>query len=146
MPHMRSRIREKVRAVLVAASTAAGSRVYKAKRRSWVSKELPGIAVYTDAETSETSAKDRLQTRTVDLVLDVAAYETDDIEDELDEMVSEVEVAMAADLTLAGLAWDLRLVSTDSDASTDGERPVGVRRIRFSVIYQTAEGAPSAVG
>ena len=144
MAHMRKQIRDAVVSRLTNLPTAA-ARVFGAKRWNWQGGELPGIAVYTDSETAQRRSADGDQERRVDLIIDCAASASDELEDALDQMCAEVEAAMATDSTFGGLAWDSTYAGMTTDASTDGEKPVGIKRLRYSVTYETAEGAPEAV-
>jgi hypothetical protein len=139
MPHVRKQIRDAVAAALADLPTT-GDRVFSSKRYNWRGDELPGLAIYTDSEQVERLNMQRGQRRTVSLVIDLAESAND--EDTLDAMASEVETALAADVTFGGPAKDSSLAGTDTDTSTDGEKPVGIKRLRYTVTYHTHHGQP----
>lgn len=141
MPHVRKQIRDAVAAALVDLPTTE-DRVFTSKRYNWRGDELPGLAIYTDAETVERLNMQRGQRRTVSLIIDLAESANDVGEDTLDAMASEVETALAADVTFGGLVKDSSLAGTDTDFSTDGEKPVGIKKLRYSVTYHTHHGQP----
>lgn len=142
MPHIRQQIRYAVGTALAAVTATTGN-VYPAKRYGWQADQLPGLAIYTDSAQVEYLHRDREQQHTLNLVIEIAASATDTVEDDLDDIAAAVEVAMEEDPTLGGLAWDCMLASVTSDASTDGERPVGITRLAYTVTYATLASEPS---
>lgn len=141
MAHMRQRIRYAVAAAL-ATVTATASRVYPAKRYGWQFDQLPGLAIYTDSAQVEYLHRDREQQHTLNLVVEVAASATDTVEDDIDDICVAVEKVMAADTTFGGLAWNCMLESVSTTDSTDGERPVSITRLAYSVSYATPAATP----
>lgn len=142
MPHIRQQIRYAVAAALATVPTIAG-RVYPAKRYGWQPDQLPGVAIYTDSAQVEYLHRDREQQHTLSLVIEVAASATDTVEDDLDDIAAAVVVAMSSDPSFGGLAWDCMLASVSADVSTDGERPVGITRLTYTVTYATQASEPS---
>ncbi len=55
--------------------------------------------------------------------------------DELDDLCDQVERTLLADITLGGVAVDVRLVRTDMDFDERGERVLGAARITFNVSF-----------
>ena len=66
------------------------------------------------------------------------------LDDTLDQIGKEIEVAMAGDIDLNSLADDSYLSSVETSYSAEGETPVGIIRYNYSVIYSNAENAPDA--
>lgn len=141
MTHARKQIRDAV-AGRLAGLPITGARVYPAKRYSWQAEEMPGLAVYSDADTVDYRSRDREQTVSLTLVVEIAIAAADTVEDDLDEACLQVETALAADPTLDGLVWDLRRSAMNTDTAMDGETPVGIRRLSYAIEYTTPEAAP----
>lgn len=147
--HPRQQIREAVKAALVAASTAAGSRVYESRGIPWGMGELPAISVYSLNEQvdegSRTTAPrelDRTVNVAVDLVVSVPAQGA--VDDVLDALALQVENAMHADRTLGGVASDLMLISTEMGTVEGGQRPIAAAQLVYAVQYFTLAPEPSA--
>lgn len=143
--HLRQQIREAVATAvtgLTSGATVSDSRVYHVE-----SAGLPALLVYAEAETVEYttfSQGSRRQNRTIDMVIEAIAQATSDLEDTLDTLAKEVEVAIAGDVTLGGLAKDMRLQSTEIELEGQGEKPTGRARMIFAVDYSPLENDPTA--
>lgn len=136
--HPRHRIRHRVVDLLVAAATAAGSRVVASRRSPWRKPQLPAIAVYCLEEEVDISIIDpRELERRVDLVIEAAAIADSDLDDALDALCLQVEAAMILDRKLAGTAVDSYLKSTRLELSDDGEREIGAALLTYQVTYRT---------
>jgi hypothetical protein len=105
---------------------------------------LPGLCIYTNAESVEvaTIGVTRTVTRDLELIVEGYASASSDLEDTLDLIGKEVETAMAGDIGLNSLAVDSYLSAVEISLSGEGEKPVGVIRHTFLVIYRNAENAP----
>jgi hypothetical protein len=140
MAHERTEIREAVVAQLIAASTAAGSRVYETRLAPIRTAELPAISVYVDSETvrpdSMSSAPRELK-RTAELAIEAWARADADVDDVLDALALEIETAMDSDVNLDETAFNSVLSSTEVKISMDGDRPMGVVRLVYAVVYHT---------
>ena len=60
----------------------------------------------------------------------------------IDTISKEVEVAIAADRTLDGLAKDTYLESTEIEFNAEGEKPLGYVSLTFLTNYYVKEKAP----
>jgi hypothetical protein len=137
MPHPRQLIREAVCAQLVAADTAAESRVFETRIIPIRQPELPAIAVYTLEESVEESGSaPRELKRVLQLMVEGAATGAD-IDDTLDDLALEIERAMHSDETFGGTASDALMASTDVEILEQGQKLIGVVRIVYQVTYYT---------
>lgn len=142
MPHQRQLIREAVKDALVAANTAAGSRVYKTRKVPHRLPELPAISVYTleesvDPESATTAP--RYLTRRMQLMIE-AVMECDpdeNIDDALDDMALEIERAMHADDSLDGTCMDSIPAGTEIEVAIQGQREIGLLQLTYTVTYET---------
>jgi hypothetical protein len=131
-------IREAVKAKLIAAATVAGSRVYENRMLPWRVAELPAIALYTDEESSQhnDSAPRELE-RTLSLAIEAGASANDNVDDTLDAFAQQIERAMHADETFSGVCEDSWLAATELVISVDGNRPIAMLRMIYTVRYYT---------
>jgi hypothetical protein len=77
-----------------------------------------------------------------DLSLSVDAYVrvTDTFDDDVDAIAVQIEEVIAADYTLNGLAKNTVLSSSEIEFDGEGERPVGVARLTYTIRYVTTIG------
>ena len=140
--HLRRRIRERAASTLGSLSTT-GSRVYQSRVYPMESASLPGLCIYTQSEdvSIDTMGSPRTVSRELDLI--VEGYATgSNLDDTLDEIGKQVETALAGDIGLNNLATDSFLSAVEINYSGDGEKPTGVIKHTYSVIYRNAENAP----
>ena len=143
MAHVRQQIRERAASTL-GSLTTTGSRVYESRVYPLGSNNLPGLLIYTKSEDSmpETMGTSRLIMRNLSLVVEGYVKQVSDFDDNVDLICSEVETAMAGDITLNGLAKDSFLESTEINYDAEGDQPVGVCAMTYSVKYANAEADP----
>ena len=141
--HLRRQIRERAATTLTGLSST-GSNVFQSRFYPMESAGLPGLCIYTKDETAEISVMGATRTvqRDLDLVVEGYAKTATNLDDTLDQIGKEIEVAMAGDIDLNSLADDSYLSSVETSYSAEGETPVGIIRYNYSVIYSNAENAP----
>lgn len=131
MSHIRTELRNAVATTLTGLATT-GSRVYKSRIYPIESNKLPCLAIYVKSESIEQSTIGaQKKQRNIELVIECAASANSDLDATLDNICDQVEVAMANNKTLNGLALDVLLQSTEMDLNGDGEKPVGIARITY---------------
>lgn len=140
--HLRRQIREAA-ATSLAGLTTTGSRVYQMRIYPLQDGELPGLLVFTKDEAAErvTFPRPSIFERSVELVVEGYAKANSDLEDTLDAIAKEVEVAIATDPGFAGLAKSTTYRSTEVEL-VDAESPVGMVRIVFDCVYMAREDSP----
>lgn len=143
MAHVRKSIRDNIVATLTGLSTT-GARVYPTRVYPIADALLPGIAIYTRSEEvlNSTITIGRNLVRTLTVAVEIYAKGVTGLDDTVDAIASEIEVALAADVTRGGLAKDTRVLSFESDFSGDPDQPVGTGTITVEIDYVTIEGAP----
>ena len=82
--------------------------------------------------------------RDLTLIIEGYASASSNIDDTMDAIGKEVEVAMSGDITLNNLAQDSYLTSVEITLSGDGSTGIGKITQSYTVVYQTAENAPDA--
>lgn len=142
--HLRRQIREAVASAL-GNLTTSGARVYESRTHEMQDANLPGLRIYTNNEevgVEETIGPSRSVGRDLELVVEACSKKTTGLDDELDAMIQEVEVALAANQGLGVGAKSVELQRIEIDMVGEAEKEVGVARMTFQVRYITAIGTP----
>jgi hypothetical protein len=137
MPHSRTIIRHAVATLLRNASTAVGERVYTTRVDPYRRPELPALAVYTLDEASEVvegSAPRELK-RTLQLAVEAEVAMSRNVDDVLDDLALQIELALHQDETWGGVAEDSHLDSTEIQVLGEQDKQVGVVRMVYQVTY-----------
>lgn len=149
--HLRQQIREAF-AAQVTGLVTSGARVFQSRLRNIAAEDLPGLRIYTENETIDDNAgttyqsNPDLQHRTITLRCEALAKANANLDDTLDLMCKEVEIAIAANPTLGGLAkvqcW---LLSTSIDFDGSIEQPVGRAVMTWKIVTLTMSNRPDVV-
>ena len=144
MAHLRQSIRERVAADVTSLVTT-GANVFQSRIFPVEDSKLPCLLVYTTSEDSEVTemASPRPMTRILNVVVQgvVGAAQPDDT---LDLISKEVEVALAADVSINSLANNSFLSSTEIDFNADGAKPIGTVVLNYSVEYRNLDNNPES--
>jgi len=140
--HLRRQIREAAATALGALATT-GANVFQSRTHELQDAQLPALRIYTNSEALEISSMglSRVIERDLDLVVEACAKESADLDDKLDLIIQEVEVALAGNQGIGGAKW-VQLKSIEIDMEGEAEKQVGVARMTFQVFYLAALGAP----
>lgn len=143
--HLRRQIRERAATTLTGLTTT-GSNVFQSRVYPMESAGLPGLCIYTTEETVEIQSMGGTRNVSRDLTLIVEGYATDsaNVDDTLDQIGKDIEIAMSGDITLNDLAQDSYLSSVEITLSGDGSTGIGKITHSYTVVYQNAENAPDA--
>jgi len=147
MPHARKQIRDAV-VVLLADLQTTGRNVYPSRIYSLDESELPSLSVFTiDEGSDEVVTKVTLKSpaklhRVCPLVIEGHAMVDENIDDVLDQMALEAEVAMSAPLVIGSRELSAQLQSTSKTLLGDNEDQVGIVRLVYSIHYVTSENTP----
>jgi hypothetical protein len=141
--HLRRQIREAAATTVTGLSTT-GARVYQMRAYPLQDAELPGLLVFTKDETAErmTLPAPSIMERRLELVIEAYAKANSDLEDTLDGIAKEVEIAMAANPGLTGTAKSTTLRSSEVEVQDGAENPIGMLRLVYEVLYFARETAP----
>jgi len=141
--HIRQQIREKFGTTLTGLTTT-GSNVFESRVYPLENTNLPALIIYTKSETSEpiVIGTDRLMSRELSIIVECYVKATSNFDDTIDTISKEVEVAIAADRTLDGLAKDTYLESTEIEFNAEGEKPLGYVSLTFLTNYYVKEKVP----
>lgn len=141
--HVRHQIREAAAALLTGLVTT-GAHVYLSRVHPLSDGELPALRIYAAEEDSEpvNIHAPKLLERRLTLRIEACAKAVSDLDDTLDTISKEVEIALGVSPTLSGTARDSWLSGTELELSGEGELPLGVARLSYTVLYLTAATTP----
>lgn len=140
MTHVRQQIRDDIVTTLTGLTTT-GSNVFRSRIFPLEETNLPALCIYTKSETSEydTIGLPRSVNRVLDVAVEAYVKGVSNYDNTLDTIAVEMEEAIAADITLGGLAKDAQITAFEADFAGDGEQPVAVGRFTVTVEYRTVE-------
>ncbi len=145
MAHVRQSIRDNAVTACTGLSTT-GSNVFRSRVYPLGEGKLPALVIYTSAEEVDHMRIDKPRDldRTLSLVIEGVVRATSNYDTTLDTICAEVEAAMATDVTRGGYAKDCRLTSVGFDFSDEGDRPIAMAQLTYSINYRTAENAATS--
>jgi hypothetical protein len=140
MSHVRQQIRDDIVTTLTGLTTT-GSNVFRSRIFPLEETNLPALCIYTKSETSEydTIGLPRSVNRVLDVAVEAYVKGVSNYDNTLDTIAVQMEEAIAADITLGGLAKDAQITAFEADFAGDGEQPVAVGRFTVTVEYRTVE-------
>lgn len=143
--HIRKQIRDAIESTLTGLATT-GSNVFVSRIYPTEEDNLPGLLISTplediDLEQGTLDAPERILTALVRGRAKSGAT----LDDTLDKIAKEVEVAMGADITLGGLSKGLDLAGMTTVFSGEGDQPYGEITLTYFVYYRTPFGDPDSV-
>lgn len=143
--HLHKQIRSAVVTKLTGLTTS-GSRVYANRLQPLPDAMSPTLLVTLDEEiaTQATFHTNPIYER--DLRLSVAAIykAASALDDTLDLMSKEVETALAAGITVGSRTLDVFYAGMSCDGE-QADKPVGIKRMSFSIQYTAAANAPDVL-
>ena len=144
MAHKRTSIRNNVTTTLTGLATT-GSNVFETRIYPNELAKLPLLNIYSNTETSELSSIGKIE-RNLEIMVEGFAKATANIDEALDTISKEVEVAMGTDLTRGGHAKDTFLSNTEYELENIGNQQLGVIKMTFNVLYLTTKNNPEVLG
>lgn len=145
--HVRTAIRNTI-ATQVTGLTTTGSNVFTHRVYPVQEEVLPAIIVYTSNESATRSTIGGFGniasvSRVLSVSVEVYVKATSNVVTTLDTIATEIEIALGDDETLGGLSEDIQLANTAIEITADGDKPVGVLRMDYEVVYRTTAGDPT---
>ena len=143
--HLRRQIRNRVATTLTGLTTT-GSNVFQSRVYPMETGGLPGICIYTNDESVDIASIGATRTlfRELNLMVEGYASAGSSLENTLDKIGKEIEVAMSGDIKINNLAMDSRLTNVEVSLSGDGSSSLGVIRHTYLVTYQNLENTPDS--
>jgi len=143
--HLHKQIRGALETALTGLTTS-GARVYANRIKVMVAANLPGLRISLDSEVAEplTMHQPQEQDRRLVALVECCAKGTDTLDDTLDLMSKEVEVALASGITVGSAT--LRPVYAGMDMDLKQEELVyGVKSLRFLIDFTAKNNAPDVL-
>lgn len=144
--HARELIRSTVETLLTGLTTT-GSSVSASRVYALPASALPALLIYPGTEQQErilTVGYPRRIVRHLELIIEGRAQGAD-MDDTLDQIAEEVEIAMASDVKLGINVTDSQLLQTDYQLTGEGQTPQGAIMLRYRVEYVTPENDPTTL-
>jgi hypothetical protein len=140
--HVRTQIRQRIATLLTGLPTT-GSNVFSTRVYPLQDSELPALRIFTEREPSQTITMNPPgdQERILEVRVEAIAKTNTALDDTLDEICKEVEIALVAD-ALEPLARSIDLRTTETNPEGSAEHPTGSAIMTFEVGYVTARNAP----
>ena len=139
MTHKRQTIRDNV-ATLVTGLTETGSNVFSSRVYPVEAAALPCLLVYVGSEEADTDSDSMGNVRTIiaDLNIEVRAAKSTGLDDQLDDILEDVQAAIAADRKLSStLARRIDYVGIDGpEWSDEGDQEHARMVIQYQCTYQ----------
>lgn len=143
--HLHKQLRDAILAALTGLATT-GARAYATRSQPMAEGNLPGLRIYLDEERAEaqTIHAPVMQGREAGLVVEACAKAGSALDDTLDQVSKEVEIALAAGITVAGRSLEVSYTGM-SFSVEQLEQPVGVKRMTFSIPFSAMSNAPDVL-
>jgi hypothetical protein len=140
--HVRKQIRDAIAAKLTGLATT-GNNVFVDWAYPLERASLPGLLIRTLPESSQpiTMPAPRRYQRSARFAVIVIAQLDSNVQDAVDQICKEVEIALAMPNGIAA-AKAMTLLATQPDFSGEGIKPVGRAAMTYECVYYTAENAP----
>jgi hypothetical protein len=146
--HIRKQIRDAL-IIRVTGLVTTATRVFGNRMEMISDAELPALLVMNDSEQivaraigSQAAPHARMEQRTITFKVRGVVKANSALDDTLDQICKEVEIAISADIFFAGLTDDARLVSTNYQLDAAGEKPVGIADMIWEFDTWAANTAP----
>lgn len=135
MSTKRQLIRESVKDILLN-KTLCISNVYPNRTSAYWRQELPSISIFIRNEAaSRRNISSQIYIRNSELVIEIHAEASEDLDDKLDEISQQVEDLLYADESLKGTVQALVLQSTDIEIAAEATTPVGILTLVYQITY-----------
>lgn len=140
MTHVRQQLREEVATVVTGLATT-GVNVFQSRKYPLQESELPCLIVTTEGDDVEklTMNFPSLLERSTVVRITAKARETVDVDDKIDDICAEVEIAIA-NATLIAKSNDF--IGTETDEDVVGNQSVGTATLTYQMKLHTLENAP----
>lgn len=129
---------------LVTGLTTTGSNVFKDHVYPFAADDLPCVSVTSTDESVEylDIHRPREQVKRITVGIDAVAMSAASMMSTLRTIRKEVEIALATNYSLGGLAKSLKLISASTRMDVTGEQPVGVATMTYEIEVYCLETTP----
>ncbi len=142
MSHLRQQIRERIATKLTGLTTTT-TNVFQSRVYPMEQAKLPGLIIYSVSESITPISMGAVRDMEGALTIAVEAYAIgSNLDDKLDTICKEVQVALSGDRTVNSLAKELQLDSTTIVFAQESDVPAGYATMNWTISYQFAENNP----
>jgi hypothetical protein len=138
--HVRKQLREAIGTALTGLTTTA-DRVHQSRAYPLERAGLPALLIYTNEEALTGAALATQYERRVRVTVEACAKANADLDDTLDQIGKEVEIALAAGVSVGGAARLLFLQSCSFEWDAQ-EKPYGSLLMTFETVLFSGAAAP----
>jgi hypothetical protein len=142
--HVRQQLREAI-ATAITGLTTTSTRVFQSRVYPIEVGQLPCIVVTSDGDdiTAQSVHRPYEQSRTTRIRIEAYAQAVSDLDDTLDLICKEVEIALGN--LSSGIGADCYLIGTNLDFDSIGEKPVGRATMLYTKDLWTLSNAPDVL-
>lgn len=143
--HLHAQIRAAVVSRLTGLTTSA-TRVYANRLAPLPDATSPSLLITLDDERAEgiTIHQPQAQSRTLALSVAAVAKASTGLDATLDLMSKEVEIALAAGITVGGRTLEVFYTGMSFE-DEQSDKPVGIKRMSFSIPFSAMSNAPDTL-
>jgi hypothetical protein len=142
--HVRKQLRDAI-AVRLAGLTTTGARVYESRSVPVGDANLPGLLLYTTQEQAQDATMSADVERRIELRVEGVAKAAANLDDTLDVISKEVEIALSTPVVIGPASTKL-VYQGASITMRDGlDQLVGVVALTFEAVLFTVAGSPDVV-
>ena len=144
--HVRRQLRDAIETALTGLAST-GAHVFKSRVYPLQAEDLPGLRFFTNDETATglTVTNPTSYERDLEVVVEACVRQADDMDDELDQIMLEVETALADGVALGGRTVWVNYGGCSIEMDDTAQQPQGVARMTFTAKLFTAAAAPDAL-
>lgn len=145
MAHKREQIRKAI-VTAVTGLTTTGANVFSGITYNLADTDLPALKVYAAGEQYNEGQDEMgaVEGRILSIRIEATAKATGALDDTLDDICEEVEIAVTGSSALSALVTGGRLESTEIEIEPGAELPVGTATMEWAIFYTVNSTAPSA--
>ena len=149
--HARTQIRNAL-ATLLTGLTTTGANVFTSRVTDYDREnELPALNIMINEEdhdrAEEAAQMGSIEWRQIEITIEgrIAAAGTDNIDDDLDQLALEVELAIAGDADLGGLLFNNEYAGTSLELDDEAETVTGLITISYAASYRIDASDPETI-
>jgi len=142
--HLRQQLREAV-ATRLNGLTTTSTRVFQSRVYALESGDLPALKVYALSDEVQDATVGTLIGRRCSIVIEGCAKAAADLDDVIDTIAKEVEVALATAVTVSGRSTSVLYEGCSIDFDADAAKPHGLITMSFSATLYHDRATPDAL-
>lgn len=139
MANKRKAIRQKIKELLTADNNFTGVTIFSSRQNPVVlNQQLPSITVFVSNEPVEPESMDeRRYIRTPEILFEARVFATDNVDDDLDDLMTKIENFMVTNSFIEGLVLNTLQITSESEVGIEGTKEIGLGTVTFTAQYIT---------